>query len=79
MTCIMQLQIDNQVSILDAVGPTMRSLEHIETWTDFFFHAAAKSTLPFKTPGYCQAQPRQSPFLFYGLRVYAELIEGGAV
>ena len=78
MICIMQVWVDDQVGILDTVVPTMRSLLHIGTWTGFS-SAAAKSTLPFKTPGYCQAQPRQSLFSLMGLRVCAEFIEGGEV
>ena len=61
MTCIMQVRVDDQVGILDTVVPTMRSLVHIGTWTGFS-SAAAKSTLPFETPGHYQAQPRQTPF-----------------
>jgi len=65
MTCIMQVRVDDQVGALEAsLVPTICSLAQIGTWTGFFFPAAAKSTLPFKTPGYCQAQQSQNPFPF---------------
>jgi hypothetical protein len=73
----MQIWVDDQAGILDAVVPPMRSLAHIETLTGFFFPAAAKSTVPLETPHHYQAQPRQSLCSSIGLRVCAEFIEGG--
>jgi uncharacterized protein (DUF1810 family) len=75
----MQIRVNNQAGILDAVVPTMRDMANIGTWTGFFFPAAAKLTLPFKTPGYGQAQSMQSLVSLIGLSVCTELIEGGAV
>jgi hypothetical protein len=79
MICIMQIRVDGQVSILDAIVPTMCSLANIGTWIDSFFHAAAKSTLPFAPADHCQAQPGQSPFSLTGLKVCTEFIQGGEV
>ena len=79
MICIMQIRANDQAGILDAVVTTMRNMANIGTWTGFFFAAAAKLTLPFKTPDYSQAQRMQSLVSLIGPRVYAELIEGGAV
>jgi len=76
---MMQIPVDDQMSILDAVVPTIRNPAHVGTRTGFFFPVTAKSTLPFRTPGYCQAQPKQSLLSLMGLRVYAEFIEGGEV
>ena len=79
MICIMQIPVDDQMSILDAVVPTIRNPAHVGTRTGVFLPVTAKSTLPFRTPGHCQAQPRQSFFSLMGLRVCAEFIEGGEV
>jgi hypothetical protein len=57
----MQIQVDNQVSILDAVVPAVHSLANMGTWIDSFFPAIAKSILLFKHHAIVR-QNRVNPF-----------------
>jgi hypothetical protein len=60
----MQIQVDNQVSILDAVVPVVHSLANMGTWIDSFFPAIAKSTLPLKNTVLLSGTTWAIPFFF---------------